>query len=192
MESGDINNSQVSTLKLVTNFSQAGDVSFMFKTSTEGSYDFLFFNVNNTNINSWSGENSWTNYTYPVNAGSYTLRWKYTKDNVVSSGSDACWVDNIIMPPSTNTFVVEENEASDMQLFPNPTNGHCRVQFTGDYDRLVVIDAQGKWLTQENISLDPQNVIHNIHIETSDWAKGAYQIQLWGRHGKLTQPLIKW
>ena len=191
MESGDINNSQVSTLKLVTNFSQAGDVSFMFKTSTEGSYDFLIFNVNNTNITSWSGENEWSNYIYPVNAGSYTLRWKYTKDNVVSSGSDACWVDNIIMPPSTNTFVVEENEASDMQLFPNPTNGQCQVQFSGNYHRYVVTDAQGKWVAQQNISISPQNVIQQFTIETTHWEKGVYHIQLIGEHGNLTQRLVK-
>jgi len=191
MESGDINNSQVTTLKLVTNFSQAGDVSFMYKTSTEGSYDFLTFNVNNTNINSWSGENDWSNYSHPVNAGNYTLRWKYTKDNVVSNGSDACWVDNIVLPPSTNTFVFEEETNGDVQLYPNPTDGSCSVQYIGSYHHLVVFDANGKMVENLKLLNHPDKVSQSVMINTQSWTSGKYHLQLQGPNTSKTIFLIK-
>ena len=178
MESGNINNSQSTTLMLVSDFSAAGTVSFMYKTSTEGSYDFLTFNVDNTDINSWSGENAWSNYTYNATAGNHTMRWVYEKDNIVSSGSDACWVDNIILPPSQTTFILEENSTEqDMKLFPNPTIGNCIVEWNSmGHAEIRVIDLQGR--TAHLIYSNDQFGLTRTEIPTETLAPGSYWIEV--------------
>ncbi len=178
MESGNINNSQSTTLMLVSDFASAGPVGFMYKTSTEGSYDFLTFKVDNAVINSWSGENAWANYSTNVTAGSHTLRWIYAKDNIVSSGSDAAWVDNIILPPSQTTFILEENtQNQDIQLYPNPTLGNCFIEWKSmGQAQLRIIDIQGK--TAATIYSNEHFGMVRTEIPSSLLAPGTYWIEV--------------
>ena len=178
MESGNINNSQSTTLMLVSDFASAGPVSFMYKTSTEGSYDFLTFKVDNAVINSWSGENAWANYSTNVTAGSHTLRWIYAKDNIVSSGSDAAWVDNIILPPNQTTFILEENtQNQDIQLYPNPTLGNCFIEWKSmGKAQLRIIDIQGK--TAATIYRNEHFGMVRTEIPSSLLAPGTYWIEV--------------
>ncbi len=190
MESGNINNSQTTTLMLVSDFSTAGTVNFMYKTSTEGSYDFLKFKVDNTEINSWSGENPWSNYSYNASAGNHTLRWIYEKDNIVSSGSDACWVDNIILPPNQTTFILEENSTEqDMKLFPNPTMGNCIVEWNSTgHAEIRVIDLQGR--TAHLIYSNDQFGLTRTEIPTETLAPGSYWIEVKKNHEIQRKKLI--
>jgi hypothetical protein len=178
MESGNINNSQSTTLMLVSDFSTAGPVNFMYKTSTEGSYDFLTFKVDNAVINSWSGENAWANYSTNVTAGSHTLRWIYAKDNIVSSGSDAAWVDNIILPPSQTTSILEENTHNqDIELYPNPTLGNCFIEWESmGQAQLRIIDIQGR--TAATIYSNEHFGKMRTEIPSSLLAPGTYWIEV--------------
>ena len=76
----------------------AGTVQFTFKVSSETSYDYLRFYIDGIQQASWSGEQGWVTVSYPVTAGQHTLRWMYTKDGSVSRGSDAAWIDNVVLP----------------------------------------------------------------------------------------------
>ncbi|MFQ5498998.1 MAG: M14 family zinc carboxypeptidase [Candidatus Zixiibacteriota bacterium] len=96
--SGNINDNQSSQMEVTLNSLQAGTVSFYYKVSSESSYDFLRFYVDGVQKSSWSGNVDWTEYNYPVSAGSHTFRWRYTKDGSVSSGSDRGWVDYVTFP----------------------------------------------------------------------------------------------
>jgi hypothetical protein len=98
-ESGDIGDNQTSSLYLEVNVLSAGELSFYKKVSSESSWDFLRFFVDNTEMGSWSGEVSWSQETYQIAAGNHTFKWEYTKDYSWSSGSDCGWVDYIIFPP---------------------------------------------------------------------------------------------
>jgi cysteine-rich repeat protein len=94
--SGTIGHSQQSTLEVTLNIPQAGVVSFWHRVSSEGSFDFLRFYIDNVQQgNGWSGELAWQQASYPVAAGNHTFRWVYSKDGSVNSGSDKVWIDEV-------------------------------------------------------------------------------------------------
>ncbi|MFM7726912.1 MAG: hypothetical protein ACKO7B_09425, partial [Flavobacteriales bacterium] len=129
MQSGNINDNDLSTMYLIINSPSVFDLSFSFKTSTEDGYDFLSFLVDNVEQGSWSGENDWAEVSYPVTAGSHNVRWRYAKDFTVSSGTDACWVDNIVLPAASNVSVNDASQnAYVLSAYPVPFNDAVNVR----------------------------------------------------------------
>jgi len=100
--SGSIGNSQSTTLQVTMN-TNAGDVSFWRRVSSESRYDYLRFYVDGAQKGAWSGYQSWAQQTYSVSAGTHTFKWAYTKDGSISRGSDAAWIDDIVFPVATDT-----------------------------------------------------------------------------------------
>ncbi len=96
--SGDVGDNQRSDLEVTLQVAAASDISFWYKVSSEGGYDYLRFYVDGAEIGSWAGTVSWAQYTYAVDSGEHTFKWSYTKDGSVSNGSDAGWVDFIEFP----------------------------------------------------------------------------------------------
>ena len=71
-------------------------LSFWAKISSESSYDKGYFSIDGSNkINGISGAGSWIEYSYPLAAGTHTLRWYYTKDVSTDSNDDCFYVDDI-------------------------------------------------------------------------------------------------
>jgi hypothetical protein len=100
-QSGAITNNQSSVLQ--TTVTGPGTLTFWWKVSSEQSYDFLRFYLNNltTPFRSISGETDWEKITVTLsNALSYTLRWTYSKDISVNAGRDAGWLDEVIFTPN--------------------------------------------------------------------------------------------
>lgn len=88
-----------STQMLVTmNVPAVGNITFWKKVSSEQSYDYLKFYINGVLKNQWSGTIDWSQETYPVTPGNAVFKWEYMKDNMVDSGSDCAWVDDIVFP----------------------------------------------------------------------------------------------
>lgn len=81
----------------------AGEITFMYKVSSEQNYDKLHFYMDGQEKGNWSGTVNWTQFTQPVTTGQHTFKWEYTKDGSVNSGDDCAWVDDVIFPP-TNVF----------------------------------------------------------------------------------------
>jgi hypothetical protein len=100
-KSGAITHNQTSTMQTTRVLTSGGNITFWYKVSSEGTYDFLKFYVDGVVQGSWSGEVAWTQATYPLTAGTRILKWEYSKDGSVSTGSDCAWVDNIVFPAST-------------------------------------------------------------------------------------------
>lgn len=96
--SGVITHNQTSVMQLTVDVAIAGDVSFWYKVSSEPSYDYLRFYIDNVEKNSWSGTVAWQQATYPLTVGQHILKWAYTKDVSVNTGSDCAWVDLISFP----------------------------------------------------------------------------------------------
>lgn len=76
----------------------ADSVRFFAKVSSEADCDIFTFSIDGTEQLSLSGEVDWTRYAFPLPAGSHTFVFKYQKDWWGTSGSDAAWVDNIMLP----------------------------------------------------------------------------------------------
>ncbi|HQW80730.1 MAG TPA: Calx-beta domain-containing protein [Pseudomonadota bacterium] len=92
-----------------TNTFVAGNVTFYARVSSEASYDCFKFLIDGTlqsigntcsqSVNPGvSGDSAWTLYTVPITAGAHTITWSYEKDDIVSSLSDAAWIDLVTLP----------------------------------------------------------------------------------------------
>ncbi len=98
-QSGNINDNQTSQLFLSTEVMFADTLYFYVKTSCEVQ-DKLKFYINSTLKGEWSGiGNGWLKAAYYVTEGSYTFKWIYEKNAVLSAGTDCAWVDFIEFPP---------------------------------------------------------------------------------------------
>lgn len=98
-QSADIGDNGSTSMLLDYEVGADGTISFYYKVSSESGYDYLTFYIDNVEKGSWSGEVPWTFQEYEVTAGNHTFKWTYNKDTSVSNGSDAAWVDFIILPP---------------------------------------------------------------------------------------------
>jgi len=98
-QSGDISHNQDSWMQTVVE--GPGVARFYWKVSSEAGYDFLEFYIDGARQDKVSGSTGWQQKTYPIPAGSHTLKWRYVKDESVHFGSDCGWVDKFEWEPST-------------------------------------------------------------------------------------------
>ena len=99
MESGDIGDNQSTALTISLEFLGDGELTFARRVSTEDGWDYLRMYIDGEEVAEWSGELDWAEEAFNLTAGFHTITWSYEKDNIISSGSDACWVDDIVLPP---------------------------------------------------------------------------------------------
>ena len=104
--SGSIDNNMTSDLILTVDVIEDGQITFYKKVSCEdvgyysgNYYDYLAFYIDGVEQNKWAGEVSWSNTSFPVTAGEHTFLWRFVKDQGVTSGQDAVWIDGIVFPP---------------------------------------------------------------------------------------------
>jgi len=115
-KSGDINDNQSSYLSISYNVLANGEISFFKKVSSESSYDFLSFYIDDNLQDSWSGEVAWSESSYPVTSGQHTFKWEYSKDVSVSTGSDCGWLDYIILPSGAAQGLIAFFTADQTQI----------------------------------------------------------------------------
>lgn len=72
-----------------------GTLSFWWKVSSETNWDFLIFSVNGVQKAYISGEVDWKQQTFDLPAGHQALHWTYIKDDSISRGLDAAWLDQV-------------------------------------------------------------------------------------------------
>ncbi len=96
-EAGSVDHDQSSTLQVMVDCA-SGNISFHAKVSSEAGFDFLKFYIDGTEKGKWSGEEDWTEVSFPVTAGTRTFEWTYSKDGSVSEGDDTVWIDDIVFP----------------------------------------------------------------------------------------------
>lgn len=99
MESGDIGDNQSTALTIALEFLGDGAISFARRVSTEDGWDYLRMYIDGAMVAEWSGEQDWAEEAFDLTAGFHTISWSYEKDNIISGGADACWVDDIVLPP---------------------------------------------------------------------------------------------
>ena len=97
-KSGAIGHSKSSQLILTYDVPLNDTIKFWCKTSTEPVADGFKFYIDNVMKVSYSGTTPWTYNAVPVNAGSHTFKFIYTKNAGTTTGSDCVWVDFIVLP----------------------------------------------------------------------------------------------
>jgi hypothetical protein len=131
--SGDIGDSQSSTLLITFEVPADDSLSFFRKVSSEDSYDYLNFYIDDVKVGEWSGEKGWERFSYSVSAGSHTFKWEYSKDYSYANGSDCAWIDYVVLPSvggasgplslSAVAYPAQICFGSDAQLFALPSGG---------------------------------------------------------------------
>ena len=104
-KSGAIGHNGLTELSVTVEVGLDGEISFFRRVSSESGYDFLRFFIDDTVMGSWSGNQPWTQISYPVSAGTRTFKWTYSKDYAQTAGFDCAWIDDIVFPASGSTYV---------------------------------------------------------------------------------------
>ncbi len=104
-QSGNVGNSQRS--RLSTQVTGPATVTWWWRVSSEGDFDFLNLVVDGQIRRGISGEAGWQQASTTVGAGSHTLVWDYVKDGSNDDGSDCGWVDQVETSGPTDTRVAE-------------------------------------------------------------------------------------
>jgi alpha-tubulin suppressor-like RCC1 family protein len=96
-QSGHISDTQQSILQ--TTVTGPDTLTFWWKVSSEEDFDFLEFFVDSSNAAAISGEVDWQQRSFNIPPGVHTLKWIYSKDESVSVGQDAGWLDEVTFIP---------------------------------------------------------------------------------------------
>ena len=108
-KSGSIDHSMSSDLSITIEVIEDGNISFYKAVSCESVgdytgnyYDYLSFYIDGVEQGKWAGELPWSFSSYPVTAGEHTFLWTFIKDQAVTEGQDAVWIDYIVFPATFN------------------------------------------------------------------------------------------
>jgi peptidyl-Asp metalloendopeptidase len=127
-QSGTIIRNQQSYLETIVNGPM--NVSFWWKVSSEPG-DVLRYSVDGAVSNQISGEINWQQIVTVVPPGSHALRWTYSKNNNVNGGTDAAWLDQVILgpalPPDHLALVAGNNQTASAGTVL-PVNPSVQVQ----------------------------------------------------------------
>ncbi|MDX2109630.1 MAG: hypothetical protein SFY80_05240 [Verrucomicrobiota bacterium] len=83
--------------ELSTTINGPAALSFWWKVSSDTVFDILRFKLNGSVMDSITGEADWRLVTATLPPGSNSLSWEYTKDDSVSQGDDAGWLDQVVV-----------------------------------------------------------------------------------------------
>ncbi len=131
-----ISDGKTAAIAYKSNFN-AGNITFYMKTSSEKGFDYARFYIDDVpqvltkgqGTKGITGQTPWTFCSFPLSAGTHTLKWTYEKDDTYTSGKDSAWLDAVILPSTTQEIVVQdpsgENliEGMGVTHFPTTKNG---------------------------------------------------------------------
>jgi len=179
-KSSGISDSETTALYITIEIGMESEVSFYYKVSSESNWDKLYFKVDGIEVNNWSGEIAWTKFSHNLTPGSHELRWEYSKDSSVSSGSDCAWLDNVVFPAATIiTGVYEVVEKNDVAVYPNPMSDVLYIQLGDNHSDVEVFNSLGQVVRRyENVSGDMQ-------INVADMEAGIYFVKIDGEVTKV-------
>lgn len=161
----NLNNSRSSKLQITMNVLEPSQISYFRKVSSESSYDFFTFSIDNDEKEKLSGEVGWAQASFPVESGTHTFTFKYEKDHSQSSGQDCAWIDNIEFPISGEPIIdniqplsIEEISFENTQAGNIVTNGDqpiIKVKFINDGTTAISnVNATLSCATEHGISID--------------------------------------
>ena len=146
------------------------------------------FDIYDNNVSIGFGTN--TLNTITVKATYYFL--KYTNDfqqTPVNKWLPECGTNNPnqLIPFSFSLHIREnnelstpENQISQLQLFPNPTENTINLKLSNEkIQEIVIYDLQGRVIFQEN----QNGTSNNSQIDVSDFSNGIYIVQVMSAKG---------
>lgn len=99
-----LTHNQTSQMTLTRTFAVNDSISFYYKVSSEANYDKFFFKIDGIEMVNASGTVNWTHAAFPIEAGTHTFDFIYSKDGSVNTGSDCVWIDDVRMPQQMHNW----------------------------------------------------------------------------------------
>lgn len=175
-KSGAISGNGSTNLRITAEATVADSISFYYKVSSEENYDKLTFKIDGQTKGEWSGIVNWSYASFPVETGSHTYTWTYSKDYWGNQGQDCAYIDAISFPSGVvnNPVGIRETEReASFQIWPNPTTDYIHVRMDGNIEgtpcvyRLFSMDGkllQGGRLTDSNCEININNYNSGVYI----------------------------
>ena len=194
-KSGSIEDNANTDLIITVDVLKADNVEFYKKVSCEapGSswwnseetyYDYLAFYIDDNMKGQWAGTtDNWSLQTYPVSAGTHTLKWSYVKDDSQNSGSDCAWIDNIKLPVHAKSVVsIHTNivfAENTMDIYPNPASDNVYININLAKDSNVSIEIYNVvgQLVKTIDSTNLQSGENYFAVESSTFKAGMYIVK---------------
>lgn len=190
-KSGSIGNNASTVLRITSVASVSDSISFFYKVSSEQNYDKLTFKIDGQTKGEWSGSVAWSRASFPVEAGSHTYTWTYSKDYYGSYGQDCAYIDAISFPSGVinnplGIQYMEPNTAS-CQVWPNPATEVVRVCLGDEQDcAYQLFTLSGKLLQGGRLSND------HAEVDVKSYAPGVYVLKIEnGNHQVQTVKVVK-
>ena len=181
--SGNISDSQNTSLSLTIDLFQEGEVSFYKRVSSESSYDKLYFYIDGVEKGNWSGEVAWSKESYTLTPGQHELKWAYSKDGSVSNGEDCAWIDYISFPPTEIITEISETTLNEMAIYPNPSHGSFSINLPEEHCQVVIYNNMGQVIYQSEGSGLSEFSINGL-------GNGVYFVNVKSSQSNTTQKLI--
>jgi len=176
LKSQVVNGGKTSSIELAGSY-EAGNISFDRRVSSEVDYDYFKFFIDNIEQFSISGEQDWSNVSFPISAGSHVFRWSFIKDANVSKGQDAGWIDNLQFPAasSNNSPTIVTAIADQTNTEGNAVNLDISSNFTDpDGDTLSFSIANGPG----SLTIDSGTGVISGTLMASDAAASPYTVNV--------------
>jgi hypothetical protein len=176
------NNSQ-SRMSITTSTTEAAELSYYRKVSSESGYDFFKLFIDNHQEDEASGNEGWSYFSTMLPAGTHTIVFSYEKDYSASSGSDCAWIDNVMLPctgimviedlADTTNVGVENFEVTRVTVYPNPTSEFVSVQSEQPAQNVTLFDLNGRVVKSVNLS-----GTNSYQLNMNDVPAGFYLLQV--------------
>jgi len=134
LKSQIVNGNNISSIEVAGDYNK-GTLSFDRRVSSEVDLDLFKFYIDDVEQFSLSGEQDWQNVSYEISEGTHTFRWSYEKDEALSEGQDAAWIDNYIYtaaPVAAFTFTTNNLMANFTNTSTSGASGLSHVWDFGD------------------------------------------------------------
>ena len=148
-KSGPFGDTNFAQMQIFEDCGSGGEVAFWFKVSSQAG-DFLRFYVGNDLVAEWSGEVDWTYFSYPVESGVESFRWRYQKDHSGAAGEDCAWIDDIVIPGggSTTPLLVAAPTTLAVEIDGGTqTSAKCYLFNMGGGNLNWTLNESADWLT---------------------------------------------
>jgi len=192
MRSGAIPNQSATRMSITIPVVSSDTISFMYRVSSEETFDFLRFTINQMEMGRWSGiQNDWRRAAFPVHPGEITFSWSYEKDHTIIGGQDCAWIDFIVFPPTSLMSSVERVPGSaTMQIYPNPTSGSLTIILDETADQggvLKVFSVNGQLTHQQPIAAGEKQ----ITLDKGMPVAGLYLIRIDTPNGSVSRKIVR-
>ena len=198
LRSGVIGDNEYSTFILgPLNILANGEFSFYVKTSTEEDWDRLEFYINDTLKDIESGYTDWKRNEYSIAKGDNTFKWTYAKNDLLTIGEDAVWIDYITIPKFKDNDTTFEDSIPDkgwrVIVYPNPVydNTSVSIQLSSiSYVSVKLYNINGSILW-EYFDEEMDRGIFDVELPVCNYKPGLYICKIKTQFGTSYRKFIK-